>query len=151
MKIKETEILIPEYLEIQGGKSGGIITINKELNINELYYIKLNSSATKATEIVPLSLIGMGYELLVYSFKLTNRKIDIEIELPFQDVGVVKPTMKVDLSEIQAKQELKEQLKSEVAEIEEQDEPIIEEIIEESNKELIKQKIEKLKERTKGE
>lgn len=151
MKIKETDILIPEYLEIQGGKSGGIITINKELNINELYYIKINSSDTKATEIVPLSLIGKGYELLVYSFKLTNRKIDIEIELPFQDVEVVKPTMKIDLSEIQAKQELKEQLKSEVVEIEEQDEPIIEEVIEASNKELVKQKIEKLKERTKGE
>lgn len=151
MKIKETNILIPEYLEIQGGKSGGIITINKELNINELYYIKINSSDTKATEIVPLSLIGKGYELLVYSFKLTNRKIDIEIELPFQDVEVVKPTMKIDLSEIQAKQELKEQLKSEVVEIEEQDEPIIEEVIEASNKELVKQKIEKLKERTKGE
>ena len=156
MKIQETKLLTPVYFELQDTR--GIIQTSKPLNRKDKHYIRKENNDTTALEFVILSQIksDLSYN---YTFQLTGREIEIELELPFQDVSTTRNENVIDMDGYDHLKVLKsKELKSrgiseaiienepiETQNVETQNEPIEEETITIDHSELLKKKKEKIK------
>lgn len=99
MKIKETKLLTPHFFELKD--NSGLIIVYEKLDIKNKHYIKLEQGDKQATEIAIITEIySATRQNFTYSFQLTGKKYDIELELPFQDVDVMKDKNYQDMDDM---------------------------------------------------
>lgn len=79
-KIKQSELLVPYYLEFNIGSNGGLLQNNELLKTNETYYIQDQNDGGKAFEIVILTKLYSPLPPYTYSFEKTNKTKSVEFD-----------------------------------------------------------------------